>query len=178
MSGRKGNQDAGFRNNVTRFLDSKKVPYTVHLYDYAAGVHSAVEVAAAVGLPPERVFKTLVILADDPACKPMLVVVPGPVTVELRALARQVGARKVRMAPHAEAESLTGLQTGGISALALLNKGFDVYLDGSARSLERFAISAGERGAQLQLPVTDFVKLTRARWVDLSAAESPEGTDA
>ncbi len=56
------NQDNAFKNNVTRLLDSKRVPYTVHTYDYDAGVHSAVEVAQAIGLPPEQVFKTLVAL--------------------------------------------------------------------------------------------------------------------
>jgi Cys-tRNA(Pro)/Cys-tRNA(Cys) deacylase len=130
-----------------------------------------VEVAAAIGMPAEQVYKTLVVLADDPKRKPMLVVVPAPATLELRTLAKQVGAKKVRMAPHAEAEALTGLQTGGISALALINKGFDVWLDSRARALATFAVSAAERGANVELPVADFVTLTRARWVELPAED-------
>lgn len=176
----KNSQGGGdpFKNNVTRFLDSKKVRYTVHRFAYGqggegGGARSAVEVAAAIGLPAEQVFKTLVVLADDPKRKPMLVVVPGPALLDLRALAKQVNAKKVRMAPHAEAESLTGLQTGGISALALNNKGFDVYLDSRARAFTTFAVSAAERGANVEMPVADFVALTRARWVDL-----PDGGDA
>ena len=62
-----------FKNNVTRFLESKKVNYQVFTYDYDAGIRSAVEVAAAIGLPPEQVFKTLVTLPDDAKRKPMLV---------------------------------------------------------------------------------------------------------
>lgn len=156
-----------FKNNVTRLLDSRKVKYRMHLYDYAAGVHSAVEVAAAVGLPPGQVFKTLVVLADDPRRKPMLVIAPGPDTLDLRVLAKEVGVKKARMAAHDEAEALTGLQTGGISALALVNRGFDTYLDAQARAYATIAVSAGERGANVELAVDELVALTRARWVEL-----------
>ncbi|MCB0045841.1 MAG: aminoacyl-tRNA deacylase [Caldilineaceae bacterium] len=156
-----------FKNNVTRFLDSKRIDYAVHTYDYDAGIHSAVEVAAAVGMSGEQVFKTLVALADQPGRKPMLVVIPGPETLDLKALAKVVGVKKAKMASHDQAEALTGLQTGGISPLALVNKGFDVYLDGRAQAFEEIAVSAGERGAQIVLPVRDLVKVTRARVVAL-----------
>lgn len=157
-----------FKNNVTRFLDSKKVQYQAFTYDYDAGVHSATEVAAAIGLPPTQVFKTLVVLADDPRRKPMLVVVPGPETLDLRLFAKAVNLKKVKMATHDQAEALTGLQTGGISALALVNKGFDVYLDDRAQGFERIAVSAGQRGANLLLPVKDLVRLVDARLAHLS----------
>lgn len=156
-----------FKNNVTRFLDSKKINYQVFTYDYDAGVHAAVDVAAAVGLPPEQVFKTLVTLPDDPGRKPMLVVIPGPDTLDLKALAKAAKLKKAKMAAHADAERLTGLQTGGISPFALINKGFDTYLDDSATNFDRIAVSAGERGAQVLVPVKDLIKLTRARLVKL-----------
>lgn len=158
---------AQFRNNVTRFLDSKKVAYQVYTYDYDAGVHSAVEVAAAIGLPPEQVFKTLVALADDSRRKPMLVIVPGPATLDLRMLAKAVNAKRVKMATHDQAEALTGLQTGGISALALINKGFDVYLDDRAQAFDHIAVSAGQRGANVLLPVKELIRLVNARLVRL-----------
>jgi Cys-tRNA(Pro)/Cys-tRNA(Cys) deacylase len=158
-------QNSEFKNNTTRFLDAQKVKYQVFTYDYDAGVHSAVEVAEAIGVPPGQVFKTLVAQADDPKRKPMLVIVPGPDTLDLRALAKAVNAKKIRMATHADAEKLTGLQTGGISALALINKGFDVYLDEQANQFEQIAVSAGQRGANILLPVKDLVRLTRARIV-------------
>jgi Cys-tRNA(Pro)/Cys-tRNA(Cys) deacylase len=69
------------------------------------------------------------------------------------------------MATHADAEKMTGLQTGGISALALINKGFDVYLDDRADKFEQIAVSAGQRGANVLLGVKDLVRLTRARTV-------------
>ena len=156
-----------FKNNVTRALDAQKVKYQAYTYDYDAGVHSAVEVAAAIGLPPGQVFKTLVALADEPGRKPMLVIVPGPDTLDLKALAKAVNAKKVKMSTHEQAEQLTGLQTGGISALALTNKGFDVYLDDQASAFDAIAVSAGQRGANILLPVKDLVRLTRARLVRL-----------
>lgn len=157
-----------YRNNVTRFLESRKVAFKLHRYDYDAGVHSAVEVAEAIGLPPERVYKTLVVLADDPKHKPMLVIVPGPDTLEMRDFAKAVNIKKARMAPYDEAEKLTGLQPGGISALALINKGFEVWLDAQAKAHETIAVSAGERGANVELPVKDLVNLVKARWVVLA----------
>ncbi|MCB0064459.1 MAG: hypothetical protein KDE19_20180 [Caldilineaceae bacterium] len=158
-----------FKNNVTRFLDSKKVKYQVFTYDYDAGTHSAVEVAQAVGLPAAQVFKTLVALPDEPTRKPMLVVIPGPETLDLKALAKATKLKKAKMASHVDAERLTGLQTGGISPLALINKGFDVYLDDSATDYDQIAVSAGERGAQVFVPVKDLIKLTRARLVKLDS---------
>lgn len=156
-----------FKNNVTRFLDSKKVQYQLFTYDYDAGVHSAVEVANAIGLPPEQVFKTLVVRADDPKRKPVLVIVPGPDTLDLKALAKALNIKKVQMTTHAEAEALTNLQTGGISPLGLINKGFDIYLDDQAQAFETIAVSAAQRGANVQLPVKDLVALTKARFVKL-----------
>lgn len=157
-----------FKNNVTRFLDSKKVNYKVHTYDYDAGVESAVQVAVSIGLPPTQVFKTLVVLPDQPNRKPMLVVIPGPDTLDLKSLAKAANLKKAKMATHAEAESLTGLQTGGISPLALINKGFDVYLSDQAQHYDTIAVSAGQRGANIQLGVKELVKLTNARLIKLA----------
>jgi Cys-tRNA(Pro)/Cys-tRNA(Cys) deacylase len=163
-------KNVDFKNNVTRLLDAQKVKYQVFTYRYDEGVHSAVEVAEAIGLPASQVFKTLVAQADDPRRKPMLVIVPGPDTLDLRALGKAVNAKKVKMAAHADAEKMTGLQTGGISALALINKGFDVYLDEQASQYEQIAVSAGQRGANILLGVKDLVRLTKARLVNLGGA--------
>jgi len=160
-----------FTNNVTRFLDKKRVKYQAYTYDYDAGVRSAVEVAEAIDLPPEQVFKTLVALTNDAKRKPLLVVIPGPDTLDLKLLAKVVGAKKVRMAAHEQAEELTGLQTGGISPLALINRGFDVYLDEQALAFDSIAVSAGERGVNILVPVADLVKLVRARTGVVSQSE-------
>ena len=147
-----------------RFLEGKKVAYWVH--EYPASERDAVVVAVEMGVPAAMVFKTLVVLR--PPRKPMLVMVPADRQLDLKKLAKVVGEKKVRMAAHAEAESLTGLQVGGISALALVNKGFAMFLDKSAESLDQIYISAGQRGLDIQLAVKDLVKVTGARLMEVT----------
>ena len=89
-----------------------------------------------------------------------------------REFAQAVGAKKVHMARRADAEKMTGLQAGGISALALLNRGFAVYIDDAAQGLPEIAVSAGQRGLNLKLSVDDLVRVSGAAWV--SAAGSAE----
>jgi Cys-tRNA(Pro)/Cys-tRNA(Cys) deacylase len=113
----------------------------------------------------------LVALPDEANRKPMLVVIPGPASLDLKALAQAAHLKKVRMASHAQAEELTGLQTGGISPLALLQKGFRVYLDHQALHFSTIAISAGQRGVNLELAVKDLVALTNAQIVDLGTPQ-------
>ena len=156
-----------FTNNVTRLLDGKRIAYTVHTYAYSEELHSATAVADAIGFPHAQVFKTLVALDVAPGQKPALVVIPGDETLDLKKLAKAVGAKKMQMAVRAEAERLTGLLAGGISPLALINRGFVLYLDSRAKNFERIYISAGERGAQIGIGVADLVKLTNARFVEL-----------
>ncbi len=149
-----------------RLLESRKITHAVYTYD-ADRFLGAVEVAAAIGLPANQVFKTLVTLPDRG--KPILAVVPADSELDRKALATAAGVKKVHMAPQAEAERMTGLQKGGISALALLNKGFVVYLDRSALAHERIVMSAGERGIQVALAPGDFIRLTNARLAAIAA---------
>ncbi len=148
------------KNIVQRLLESKKIAYTAHTYDPDVFV-TAPEVAEGIGMPAHQVFKTLVTLPDKG--KPTLAVLPADASLDLKALARAVGAKKARMAPLAEAERMTGLKKGGISALALINKGFQVVLDESALEFDQIAMSAGVRGMQVVLAPADFINLTRAR---------------
>ncbi len=168
MASRKKTTERGaVKNNVTRVLDGKKIDYRTYTYEYNAETHAAVAVAEAIHKPPAQVFKSLVALADKPGHKPMLAVIPGPTSLNLKALAKAAGVKKVKMASHQQAETLTGLQTGGISPLALINKGFTIYLDEQARDYDVIVLSAGQRGAQVKLAVKDLVRLTRARFARL-----------
>jgi Cys-tRNA(Pro)/Cys-tRNA(Cys) deacylase len=153
-----------FRNNVTRLLDSRRVAYEV--FEFPPEKHSAEETAVLLGVPEHCVYKTLVVLRETKGKKPLLVLTPAGRELSLKALAAALGEKKLRMAAQREAESLTGLQVGGISALALLNRGFEICLDKSALDLPYIHISAGQRGANLRLHVADLVKLTNARLVE------------
>ncbi len=145
--------------NAMRLLEKHGIPYTT--FTFSPEIHSATGVAEATGIPPEAVYKTLVV--TRPQGKPLLAVIPGPETLDLKALARAVGEKKLAMASHAEAERLTGLQVGGISPLALTHKGWEVVLDAAAQEHQAILISAGQRGTNLRVPVADLVRLLGAR---------------
>jgi Cys-tRNA(Pro)/Cys-tRNA(Cys) deacylase len=153
-----------FRNNVTRLLDARQVAY--QMFELPPEKHSAEETAVLLGVPEHYVYKTLVVLRETKGKKPLLVLTPAGRELNLKALAASLGEKKLRMATQREAESLTGLQVGGISALALLNRGFEVGLNKAALDLPHIHVSAGQRGANLRLSVPDLVRLTNARLVD------------
>jgi Cys-tRNA(Pro)/Cys-tRNA(Cys) deacylase len=152
----------GTKTNAMRVLDAHQVAYEAHYYDPAR--HSAVEVAELLGVPPQQVFKTLVVLPESGKGRPLLVVVPGPQELDLKVLGAQpaVGEKRLRMATQREAEQLTGLQVGGISPLALLQKGFRLFIDQSALDLDALYLSAGQRGANLKVATADLLRVTGA----------------
>ncbi len=152
------------KTNAMKLLEGKKVPY--ESYSYPANLRDAQEVAAAVGWPAGQVFKTLVVPRPKPG-KPLLVMIPADRQLDLKKLAQGVGEKKLKMATQREAERLTGLQVGGISALALLNRGFDITLDESALAFDQIIISAGQRGLQIKLAVPDLVEVSGARLIDV-----------
>jgi len=152
-------------NNVTRFLDIQKVSYK--MFETPAEKLGARETAEILKVPLEIVFKTIVVTREKPK-KPILVVIPGESIVDLKLLAASLGEKKVHLPTEHEAESLTGLQAGGISPLALLNRGFQVVLDSSAQKYGEIHISGGQRGLNIRLPVADLVRLTKARLATVS----------
>jgi Cys-tRNA(Pro)/Cys-tRNA(Cys) deacylase len=152
------------KTQAMRVLEARGIAYTAIEYDASGAFHSADEAAALLGVPAESVFKTLVALRDAAGGRPLLVVAPSTSEVDLKAVARAAGEKRVRMASQKEAERLTGLQVGGISALALLDRRFDVLLDESARDWPAIHVSAGQRGMDIALSPDDFVAVAGARW--------------
>ena len=149
------------RNNVTRYLEARKVPFTIHQLPGSRKL-SAQEVARELGLAPGAVFKTLVTSRTRPG-KPVLALVAAPADLDLKALAAALGEKKVVMTTQREAEEITGLQAGGISALALLHRPFDVVLDSSALNYSEIYISGGQRGLSIGLAPAAFIALTDAK---------------
>ncbi len=150
--------------NSTRLLNKRKIAFKIH--QFSDSIHSANGVAEAVGVSPKRVYKTLVVLKQTPRAKPLLIMLSANHTLNLKKAARALGEKKLRMALHNEAEKLTGLKVGGISALALLNKGFDIYIDRAAQEQDTILISAGKRGVNVELAVNDLMHVTNAKWID------------
>jgi Cys-tRNA(Pro)/Cys-tRNA(Cys) deacylase len=149
--------------NSMRILEQQKIAYTVR--EFPDTIHTANGVADYLELSQESVYKTLVVLNNRG--KPLLVMIAGCQELKMKTLAKAVGEKKVQMATHEEAERLTELKTGGISALALRHKNYPVYIGRSALQLKQILVSAGKRGVMLELEVSDLIKASQAKVIDL-----------
>jgi Cys-tRNA(Pro)/Cys-tRNA(Cys) deacylase len=147
------------KTNAMRVLDARRISYQAFPFDSA--IHSGVGVAEALGVPAGQVFKTLVVMRDKG--RPILAIIPSDHELELKRMATAAGEKRVRMATQREAESKTGLLVGGISALALLDKGFDVFLDAAAEQFSEIFVSAGQRGLNLRVGVANLLAVTGAK---------------
>lgn len=160
-------------NNVTRMLDAKKIPYTA--YNTPEEKLGAAETADFLHVPIEIVFKTVVLIRQHESSKsvpgrkkPILAVIPGNHVVDLRMAARELDEKKILLPTEKEAEQITGLQAGGISPLALINKGFQVIVDDAAKEQESIHVSGGQRGLNIKIPVGRLVEITNARFGSIS----------
>ena len=155
-------------NNVTRMLDSKKIPYKA--FELPAEKLTAEQTARLLGVDPELVYKTIVV--TRPKNRPILAVIPGPHRVDLKLLAAVLDEKKVSLPTEREAEELTGLQAGGISPLALVTKGFQVLIATEAQSRPEIHVSGGQRGLNIRLPVASLAEITPARFAHISIRDS------
>ncbi|HVM72609.1 MAG TPA: YbaK/EbsC family protein [Anaerolineales bacterium] len=160
-------------NNITRLLDSKKIPYTA--FELPVEKLGALETARLLGVDPGLVYKTIVVTRQKG--KPVLAVIPGPNRVDLKRLAQVLGEKKMILPTEREAELLTGLQAGGISPLALINKGFQVVIDSASQSLTGLHVSGGQRGLNIKLPVKALAELTHARFAEVSVLDGEDSQD-
>lgn len=165
--------------NAMRLLETHQIPYEVLLYTDSDGKHGAVEVARVLGVPPEHLYKTLVV-ENAAGGKPMLIMIAAGKSLNLKKAAAAIGVKKISMAAHEDAEKMTGLKTGGIGALALVHKNWAVYVDQPAQALEYICVSAGQRGVNLKVPTQGLIKVVKARLIeatDTEASGMDEGSD-
>ena len=149
---------AAEKTNVMRILDKAKVPYTPHFYSHDDGLIDAVSVAAKLGQPAERVFKTLVTRG---ASKSYLVfILPAGKELNLKAAAKAVGEKSVEMIHVNEINAVTGYIRGGCSPIGM-KKAFRTTLDESALTYPTIMVSAGKIGTQVELSPSDLLALTR-----------------
>lgn len=153
-------------NNLTRMLEAKHIPHTV--FELPAEKLGAIETARRLNVPPDVVYKSIVAQRASAGSRPILAVIPGNTRLDVKALAAALNEKKVQVPSQREAEHLTGLQAGGISPLALINRGFTIILDASAKAHEQIHVSGGQRGLNIRLAVNDLVKLTNARLAPIS----------
>jgi Cys-tRNA(Pro)/Cys-tRNA(Cys) deacylase len=153
------------KTNAARLLDRLVVRYELREYEVDPDDLAAETVARKVGLPPEQVFKTLVARGDKHGI--CLVVVPGNCELDLKALARATGDKKIDTVPLKEVEPLTGYIRGGVTALAC-KKPYPVYLDETAQLFDVISISAGVRGLQILLAPDDYIRAVDAKFAPIA----------
>lgn len=162
------------KTNAVRLLEAAGIPFELRAYEVDPEDLTAETVARKVGLPACQVFKTLVVRGDRTG--PCFAVVPGDCRLDLKALAKVSGNRRVDPVPLKEVEPLTGYVRGGVTVLGA-KKAFPVFVDETLELFEQVSISAGQRGLQVLLAPADYLRAVRGTVAPLALDEAP-GSDA
>jgi Cys-tRNA(Pro)/Cys-tRNA(Cys) deacylase len=148
------------KTNAARILDALRIPYELRDYPTDDEHIGAEEVARRVSLPPEQVFKTLVVRGDKHSVA--LAVIAATSELDAKALAKLAGDRKVEPVALKEVTPLTGYVRGGVTALAC-KKDYPCWVDETILLHTQIAVSAGVRGTQIVLSPEDYLRATRGR---------------
>ncbi|PSB30664.1 Cys-tRNA(Pro) deacylase [Stenomitos frigidus] len=146
------------KTNAVRLLDTLGIAYELREYEVNLDDLSAESVAQKVGLPPEQVFKTLVMRGDKTGV--CLAVIPGNMHLDLKALAKLAGDRNSQPVPLKDVQPLTGYVRGGVTALAC-KKEYPVFVDELIEVFDIISLSAGMRGLQILLTPTDYLRVVK-----------------
>ena len=153
---------------ATVALTRAGIAFTVHEYHHDPAAPSfGQEAAAALGVEPDRVFKTL--LAEVDGVGLVVGIVPVSGSLDLKSLAAAVGGKRATMAPPALAERRTGYVVGGISPIGQRTP-LPTVIDETAQLWDTVFVSGGRRGLDLELSPEDLAVITDAAFEDISRA--------
>lgn len=155
---------ANFKTNAMRILESEGVFFTPHHYEGADGKIDGISVAEKMGQPVEVVYKTLVTVS--PQKQYYVFVIPVAEELNLKAAARSVGAKSVEMIKVADINKVTGYIRGGCSPVGM-KKQYETVIDASALALDKFFVSAGKIGYQLEMNPVDLIGLIGAKTAEI-----------
>lgn len=156
---------AGRGTPATALLVKRGITHTVHTYEHDPRLPFGMEAAAAMGVSPDRVFKTLLAELDGALA---VGIVPVAAQLDLKALAAALGGKKAKMADVAVAERATGYVAGGISPLGQ-KKRLPTVLDASALGFPTMFCSGGRRGLEIEVAAGDLVDLLSATVAPIAA---------
>ena len=148
------------KTNAMRMLDAARIPYEPLTYEVDENDLSGVHIAEQIGLPCERVFKTLVARGDKTG--PVVLCIPSDREIDLKRAAALTGNKRIEMIHVKDLLALTGYIRGGVSPIGMKKK-FPTYIDESCLAHEEITVSSGQRGAQLLLNTAALVKFTEAK---------------
>jgi Cys-tRNA(Pro)/Cys-tRNA(Cys) deacylase len=153
------------KTNAARILDGAGISYELREYTVDENDLSAPHVAAAIGMPPEQVFKTLVARGDRTGV--LMACIPANTELDLKALAAASGNKKVELVPVKEVLPLTGYIRGGVSPVGS-RKPYPLYLDETADLWDLISVSAGVRGCQMLVAPQDLARIAGAERCDIA----------
>ena len=156
------------KTNAVRLLEEMGVAHELRAYDVDPDDLRAETVAAKIGLPAEQVFKTLVARGDRHGV--CFAVVPGNARLDLKALAKLTGDRKVETVSLKEVQPLTGYVRGGVTVMGA-KKVYPVYVDETIELFDVVSVSAGKRGLQILLAPAEYLGVTGGRLGPIAASE-------
>jgi Cys-tRNA(Pro)/Cys-tRNA(Cys) deacylase len=164
------------KTNGARLLESLNIPFELREYEVDPEDLSAITVAKKIGMPAERVFKTL--LTTGGPHEYVFAVIPGDAELDFKKLARAAGLRKAEMVSLKDVQPLTGYIRGGVTIFGA-KKPFPVFVHETAILFDQISVSAGTRGTQLILSPDDYLLAARTLDVpvvtaDLTKAPVPE----
>lgn len=150
---------ATIKTNAMRLLDKEKIKYSVHTYDNKDGHIDGISVAHKLGIPLEKVYKTLVTQGNSKDY--FVFVIPVEKELDLKAAARVVGEKSVEMIHVVDINKITGYIRGGCSPIGMKKK-FKTVVDSSSNLLDTMIISGGKIGFQIELAPKDLVGIVDA----------------
>jgi len=156
---------AALKTNAVRRLENLNIAFELREYEVDPEDLSAEAVAAKIGLAPEQTFKTLVVRGDRHGV--CLAVIPGNYTLDLKALAKASGNRKVDPVPLKDVQPLTGYIRGGVTALAC-KKDYPVWVEELAQIFDTISVAAGVRGLQILLRPGDYLRAVNGVYAPIS----------
>ena len=163
--------DKPVKTNFARLLDGLGIPYQLRAYEVDPFDLTAISVARKIGLPPEQVFKTLLtrsITGMGSRDKSyFFAVIPGDAELDLKKMAQAAQVKKIELAALKDVEPLTGYVRGGVTVMGA-RTGFPAFADETLELHDLISVSAGQRGLQLLLTPTDYLRATHASLADLT----------
>ena len=152
------------KTNAVRVLESESIKHRIVVYEFNEEEIDAVSVARKINMEPERVFKTLVAVAESKFY--VVFCIPGNYELNMKKAAKEGGFKKIEMLKLKDLQDVTGYIRGGCSPIGM-KKQFPTYIDESAQLFETIYVSAGVRGMQVELNPDDLIMLIKGKLVDL-----------
>lgn len=147
------------KTNALRKLDQKKISYETFTYSIEEDQVDGITVANKIGQPVEEVYKTLVLQGKN---NYYVAVIPVEATLNIKAISKVVGEKKLEMLAVKDLEKTTGYIRGGCSPVGM-KKQFPTVIDASAQTHEKIIVSAGQIGIQMKVNVDELIQLINAK---------------